>query len=80
MLVLYRPFFLSGPNFTHRPINNYISPSSVRSTGENKEVPQIGIRRNRKPEIMQTSGLAITCQTEKETGEQRYCGSLLNRL
>lgn len=44
-------FFPSGPNFTYRPINNYISPSSVGPPGENKEVPQIGIRRNRKPEI-----------------------------
>ena len=79
MLILYRPI-LSGPNFNYRPINNYIPLSSVRPPGENKEVPQIGIRRNRKPEIYAQFCMAITCQTEKETGEQRYCYSLLNRL
>ena len=51
MLFLYRPFFLSGPKFTYLPINNYISLGIVRPLGENKEVPQIGIIRNRKPEI-----------------------------
>jgi len=49
---LVSSFFLSGPNFTYRAINNCISLSSiVRLPGENKEVPQTGIRRNRKPEV-----------------------------
>lgn len=48
---LVSSFFLSCPNFTYWPINNYISPGSVRPPGENKEVSQIGIRRNRKSEI-----------------------------
>lgn len=48
---LLSSFFLSDPNFTYRPINNYISPSSVGPPGEKKEVPQIGIRQNQKPEI-----------------------------
>jgi len=48
---LVSSFFLSGPKFTYLPINNYISPGSFRPLGENKEVPQIGIIRNRKPEI-----------------------------
>jgi len=34
----------------------------------------------RNQKYMHNSGLAITCQTEKETGEQRYFGSLLNRF